>query len=88
MDNLNFHKMQGVRAAIETAGATALYLPTYSPELNPIELLWGDIKRRLRSLAIDLQDELESAIGDLRGAVRLDKIRGWFRFSLNQAQFN
>ena len=38
MDNLNIHKMRAVRDAIEAAGATPVYLPTYSPELNPIEL--------------------------------------------------
>ena len=53
MDNLNFHKMLVVREAIAAAGATAIYLPTYSPELNPIELMWGDIKRRLRKLALE-----------------------------------
>jgi transposase len=53
MDNPNFHKSLVVRQAIEAAGAAPLYLPTYSPELNPIELWWGDMKRQLRTLAID-----------------------------------
>jgi transposase len=48
MDNLNIHKMRVVGSAIEAAGATPIYLPTYSPELNPIELLWADLKRDLR----------------------------------------
>ena len=37
MDNLASHKVAGVRAAIEATGATLLYLPAYSPDLNPIE---------------------------------------------------
>jgi transposase len=41
MDNLNTHKMTKVRAAIEVAGAAPVYLPTYSPELNPIETVVG-----------------------------------------------
>lgn len=86
MDNLNIHKMRAVREAIENANATALYLPTYSPELNPIELWWGDIKRTLRRLAIDSQDELAKAARRLRASLRLDKIRGWFRFSRKHAQ--
>ena len=53
MDNLNFHKMVVIRDAIRATGATPIYLPTYSPELNPIELWWGDLKRQLRKLAID-----------------------------------
>lgn len=86
MDNLNIHKMRDVRAAIERANATPVYLPTYSPELNPIELWWGDIKRTLRRLAIDSQDELAKAARRLRATLRLDKIRGWFRFSRKHAQ--
>ena len=86
MDNLNIHKMRAVREAIEDAHATAVYLPTYSPELNPIELWWGDIKRALRRLAIDSQDELAKAARRLRATLRLDKIRGWFRYSRNHAQ--
>lgn len=86
MDNLNFHKMLVVREAISAAGATALYLPTYSPELNPIELLWGDLKRQLRKLAIDSQHELARAIRRLRTQVPLQKIDGWFRFSEKHLQ--
>ncbi len=39
MDNLNMHKSLSTRRLIEATGATPVYLPTYSPELNPIELL-------------------------------------------------
>jgi transposase len=88
MDNLNIHKMRAVRDAIESAHATAVYLPTYSPELNPIELWWGDLKRVLRRLAIDSQDELAKAVRRMRATLRLDKIRGWFRFSRKNAQIN
>lgn len=86
MDNLNFHKMAVVREAIRAAGATPIYLPTYSPELNPIELLWHDFKRQLRRLAIDSQEELAKAVRRLRTQVRLDKIEGWFRFSERHLQ--
>ena len=50
MDNLSTHKMKAVREAIEAAGARLVFLPTYSPELNPIELWWADLKRILRKL--------------------------------------
>jgi transposase len=53
MDNLNVHKMAVVREAILDAGAIPVFLPTYSPELNPIECLWADWKRQLRALAVD-----------------------------------
>jgi transposase len=85
MDNLNIHKMRAVQQAIVNAHATPVYLPTYSPELNPIELWWGDIKRALRRLALDSQDQLAKAVRRLRAGLRLDKIRGWFRFSRKHA---
>lgn len=88
MDNLNMHKMVAVRAAITAAGATPIYLPTYSPELNPIELLWADIKRALRSLALNLESELLDAVRRLRRRVALTKIAGWFRRALSEAQLN
>jgi transposase len=87
MDNLNMHKMAKVRAAIEAAGATPIYLPTYSPELNPIELWWADLKRHLRKLGADGRAELARAVRRLRAAVPLDKIAAWFRHSESHLQF-
>ena len=86
MDNLNIHKMRAVREAIAAAGAHAVYLPTYSPELNPIELWWGDMKRALRSLAINAEAELRAAARRLRGSLPLSKVAGWFRKALAEAQ--
>jgi transposase len=88
MDNLNSHKMRAVRASIEAAGAIPVYLPTYSPELNPIELWWGDMKRQLRALAIDLEADLRKAARRLRARLPISKVESWFRFSLGQAQLN
>ena len=88
MDNLNSHKMKPVRAAIEAAGAVPVYLPTYSPELNPIELWWADMKRTLRRLAIDLEPELRRAAQQQRARLPLEKIANWFRHSLREAQLN
>lgn len=51
MDNLSSHKRQRVRALIEAAGARLVFLPPYSPDLNPIELIFAKIKQSLRSLA-------------------------------------
>jgi len=48
MDNLSSHKVQGVRERIEAAGAQLLYLPPYSPDLNPIEKAWAKLKQLLR----------------------------------------
>ncbi len=50
MDNLSSHKVAGVRERIEDAGASLLYLPPYSPDLNPIEKAWAKLKQQLRAL--------------------------------------
>jgi len=49
LDNLSAHKLPAVRAAVEAAGAVLLYLPPYSPDLNPIELAFSKLKQLLRS---------------------------------------
>lgn len=64
-DNLASHKVRGVREAIEACGASLLYLPAYSPDLNPIELAFSKLKRLLRSTAARTVDALWNAIGQL-----------------------
>lgn len=86
MDNLNIHKMKLVREAIEAAGATPIYLPTYSPELNPIELLWAHVKRQLRTASCDTVDLLVRAVCRERSRTPLSHIAGWFRRALSFAQ--
>ncbi len=85
LDNLNFHKMVAVRRAIEAAGAF-IYLPTYSPEPNPIEPLWADLKRDLRRMGLDTVEMLRWALRRLRAALPLHRIDGWFRGALAEAQ--
>src|SRR5918996_1289244 len=63
MDNLGAHKVKGVRAAIEAKGAKLLYLPPYSPDLNPIEQAFAKLKALLRSAARRTVDALWRAIG-------------------------
>ena len=65
MDNLPAHKVAGVRAAIESAGAQLVYLPPYSPDFNPIELAFAKLKQLLRSAAERTIDNLERRIGRL-----------------------
>ena len=59
-DNLGSHKVAGVREAIEARGASLLYLPPYSPDLNPIELAFSKLKRLLRTAAARTADALWS----------------------------
>jgi transposase len=65
MDNLGSHKVAGVRHAIEARGASLLYLPPYSPDLNPIELAFAKLKALLRAKALRTIQALWSALGDL-----------------------
>ena len=58
MDNLSSHKGQRVRAMIESTGATLLFLPPYSPDLNPIELAFSKLKQLLRSAGHRTMTEL------------------------------
>jgi transposase len=64
MDNLPAHKVEGVRQAIETAGATRLLLPSYSPDLNPIEQVFSKLKTWLRKQSRRSVDTLWNAIAD------------------------
>ena len=58
MDNAPVHKVEGIKALIEKAGATLIYLPAYSPEFNPIELAWNKIKQFLRKQKARTVDKL------------------------------
>jgi transposase len=65
IDNLSSHKVAGVREAIEAVGARLLYLPPYSPDLNPIELAFAKFKTGLRKAAERTVDDLWRRIGIL-----------------------
>jgi transposase len=68
LDNLAAHKVDGVRQALAAAGASVLYLPPYSPDLNPIEQLFAKLKTLLRKAAARTKDDLWSIIGHLLDA--------------------
>jgi transposase len=69
MDNLGAHKVDGVRELIEHTGASLCYLPPYSPDFNPIEKCWAQMKQKLRALkarsVITLQQALAEALATL-----------------------
>ncbi len=64
MDNLAAHKVDGVRRAIEACGATLLYLPPYSPDLNPIENAFAKLKAHVRKLAARTIEALDHAAAE------------------------
>ena len=73
MDNLAAHKVAGVREAIAAAGANVLYLPPYSPDLNPIEQVFAKLKGLLRKAAARTRDTLWHTIGTLLDAFTPDE---------------
>jgi transposase len=78
-DNLPSHKVSGIREAIEACGASLLYLPPYSPDLNPIELAFSKLKRLLRSAAARTVTALWSAIGRLLNQFLPDECASYLR---------
>ena len=78
MDNLRCHKVKGIKQAIEKAGAHILYLPPYSPDLNPIEQMWSKIKSLLRKVKARSIDALLKALPVAFNAITVQDILGWF----------
>jgi transposase len=79
MDNLQSHKVSGIRQAIEAAGASLLYLPPYSPDFSPIEPMWSKVKQKLRSLAARTVETLGQAVQDALATVTASDCEGFFR---------
>jgi transposase len=75
MDNLAAHKVAGIEQAIAAAGASTLYLPPYSPDLNPIEQLIAKLKALLRKAAARTKEALWAAVGELLQCCSPDECR-------------
>lgn len=78
MDNLNVHKSEIARKLISDAGAECLFLPAYSPDLNPIEKMWSKIKSILRGMKARTSDTLYEAIKFALNEVNANDAKGWF----------
>ena len=78
MDNLSAHKTQGVRELVEGAGCELLYLPPYSPDLNPIEEAFAKIKNLLRKAEARTRETLVEALGPALSSVTEEAARGFF----------
>ena len=83
MDNLSSHKVAGVREWIENAGAELLYLPPYSPDMNPIEKAWAKLKQCLRSAKARTKEALEQAIADALKLISPENAKAWFRLAID-----
>ncbi len=81
MDHLSCHKTAEVERLIAAAGAEVRYLPASSPDLNPIEKLFSELKEALRAAAARTVEALIAAMGEALRAVRPGDILGWFAHS-------
>jgi transposase len=78
MDNLSPHKSDQTLALLAAAGAQVLFLPAYSPDLNPIEKMWSKIKGLLRSAEARTAADLITAIGQALARITPKDALGWF----------
>lgn len=79
MDNLPAHKVTGIKELIEASGARLIYLPPYSPDLNPIEKCWSKIKTHLRKAKARTRAELEKALQAALLLITEEDAVGWFK---------
>lgn len=78
VDNLNVHKSVKARKLIEAKRCEYVYLPPYSPDLNPIEKMWSKIKQFLRSAKARINEELDNAITDALDSVTEKDAQNWY----------
>ena len=86
IDNASIHKVDGIREMVKDRGARLLYLPSYSPDFNPIELAFSTIKQWLRSNRDRVNQQLESDDGTIYDifweavhSVTAEQARGWYK---------
>jgi transposase len=86
MDNLSSHKVAGVEQRIKKSGAEVLYLPPYSPDLNPIEKAWSKLKTLLRSAKTRSKEALDQAITELLPHITQENASAWFKHCIDGLQ--
>jgi transposase len=79
MDNLPAHKHPQVRSLLRARNCRLVYLPPYSPDLNPIEPAWSKLKAFLRAVRARLQPALERAVASGLRTITAQNAKGWFR---------
>lgn len=78
MDNLKAHKVKGVKETIESVGARLMYLPSYSPDLSPIEQCCSKVKQYLRAKAARTYEALEQVLTEAIKTITVQDALGWF----------
>ena len=78
MDNLTSHKVNSIAPLIEAAGARVLYMSPYSPEFNPIEHLWSQLKAFLRQFSPTTSKMVDTLIATAMDLINSTHLRNWF----------
>jgi transposase len=79
LDNLGAHKTPAVRDLLDRSGFAYRYLPSYSPDLNPIEAAWAKVKSELRRVGARTAEALHRALGPALDAITARDASGFFR---------
>ncbi|MCC8077649.1 MAG: transposase [Oscillospiraceae bacterium] len=81
MDNLRSHHLKEAEELLRQNDITLLYLPPYSPDLNPIEKMWSKMKSCLRRWKVRVKEALPVAVDAALAQVTCDDVPGWFQAS-------
>ena len=81
MDNLRTHHIEAVKTVLWKAKVSLMYLPAYSPDFNPIEMMWSKVKSILRKMKARTVEALIAAIQQAMEQITPEDCLGWFRGS-------
>ena len=79
LDNLGAHRASRIEEIATRCGARVLWLPPYSPDFSPIELMWSKVKAYLKKVKARTQTDLEKAIADALQTITISDCLNWFR---------
>jgi len=79
LDNLSAHRASCIERVAAECGASVLWLPPYSPDFSPVELMWSKIKTALRAAKARTREELEQALVAALELVTPADCEAWFR---------
>ncbi len=88
LDNLGAHRASRIAEITAECGATVLWLPPYSPDYSPIELMWSKVKTYLKAVKAQTQDELEEAVTAALKTITTADCLNWFRHCGYQVTLN
>lgn len=86
LDNVGFHKSERAEQLVKAKGAWLLFLPPYSPDLNPIEMAFSKLKALLRERAARSFDAIISALGDIINLFSVSECRNFFKAAGYEAE--